>query len=177
VKGEAKYIIEYKALNNGVYQFEYQIDQAFLSSFEHSEVKNGMLTAHVIMRKSTAMLHLAIKIEGEAEVECDICLEKFFIPVSHETELTVKFGTENSDLSDADTEITLSESETELVLDKHFFDYINLSIPTRKTHPEDEHGTYTCNPEMLSLLENLNADNEAEQTSDPRWDALKTLMN
>ncbi len=174
---QARYSIEHKALSNGVYQFEYQIDEKFLSSFEHSEVKNGMLTAHVVLRKSSTFLHLDIKMEGEIEVECDLCLDKFFIPLLHETELTVKFGQTNSDLSDADTEITLAETETELVLDKHFFDYINISIPTRKTHPDDAQGNSTCNPDMLNLLETLNADNEDEKTSDPRWDALKTLMN
>jgi len=42
-------------------------------------------------------------------------------------------------------------------------------------HPDDENGKSTCDPEMLSKLNEYIV--SGEKGSDPRWNDLKKLMN
>ena len=71
--------------------------------------------------------------------------------------------------------ITLPADEQELDLKQHIYEYILLSIPIKRVHPDDEFGNSTCDPFMLKKLEEFIIDQENE--IDPRWDELKKLMN
>lgn len=173
MRQEAIYSIDFKVLKDGIHQFGFDIDDSFLSNFERSDLNGGEIRINIGLNKSATMLRLDIRLDGILSVQCDRCLDFFKLPVKYATQLNVKFGDINSDLSDADTEITLSENETELVLDKHFYDYINLCIPAQKVHPEES----SCNTNMLEIIENMNMSDSDEDKTDPRWDALKHLMN
>ncbi len=57
--------------------------------------------------------------------------------------LHVDFGKETSDLSDVDDWMVISYKESQIDLTKHFYDYINLQVPLKKVHPNDEYGKTT----------------------------------
>ena len=173
------YCIDFKALEDGKHSFSFFIDDAFFALFPESSVNKAAVKAEITMFKQPQSLRLSINLDGTIHVQCDRCLDYFEMPINYETELNVQFGDSSSDISDADTDITLAESELEIVLDKHFFDYINLCVPTRKIHSKDENGNRNCNVEMMELLNKhkLEENISDEEDIDPRWDSLRTLMN
>lgn len=167
--------IKFNGLKEGRYDYEFNLTDGFFEDFEESEIRKGNVEVKVELIISKDLLTLNFDIKGKVGVQCDRCLDYFLQDIDHKTELFVEFGEKNSDLSDADNRIVLSHNENEIVLNKHLYDYIHLSLPYQKLHPNDNEGNSTCNLEMIKKLEEINSDNIQE--SDPRWDKLKGLYN
>jgi uncharacterized metal-binding protein YceD (DUF177 family) len=51
------------------------------------------------------------------------------------------------------------------------YEFIHLSLPVRRVHPDNEQGESTCDPEVIRLLEEKQPSSEP----DPRWEALAKL--
>ena len=169
------YALPLSGLKEGLHTFDFEIGKEFFEEFEESEIKEGRLTAIVKMEKRSTHSDLNVRISGTVMISCDRCLEMFSWPVDCENRLLVKSGKE---ISDEDPElVSLSTDEHELDLRQHFYEYIHLSLPIKRVHPDDKNGKSTCDPEMLSRLKELLVDEENEQHNDPRWDDLKKLMN
>jgi len=123
--------------------------------------------------KSSSHLDLDIKISGKVRICCDRCLEIFDQPVESDNRLLVKFGNISDD-SDPEI-ITIPPDDNELDLKQYFYEFIHLSLPIRRIHPDDAKGISTCDPVMLQKLKELLV--EKEKGEDPRWDELKKLVN
>ena len=160
-------------LKPGRHIFDFEINKEFFDKFDESEVKEGELTAVVDAEKKSSHIELIIKITGKAEICCDRCLEKFYHTLESENRLVVKFG-KTRDESDPDI-ITIPVDENELEMDQYFYEFIHLSLPIKRVHPDDEEGNCTCDPEMLRKI-NEHIVNEGNE-NDPRWEELKKLMN
>jgi len=170
------YSIEFRGLSEGKHNYDFTITDNFFNNFEESEIKKGNVLINIEMIFIKDLIILNISLKGDVEIQCDRCLDYFYHPISYKTKLFVEFGSENSDISDVDNKIIISEKEDKIVLDKHFYDYIHLSLPYQRFHPEDKNGNLTCNIEMLNKLEELST-NENNKEIDPRWDKLKNLYN
>ena len=107
-------------------------------------------------------------------VECDRCLEDLTLKVDIEPHLTVGFGTVDVDETGEvdDDVLVIDRSESELSLDQFVYDYICLSLPLVKAHPEGK-----CNPEMLRYISEAESAKEQEdaETSRP-FEGLKDLL-
>lgn len=165
-----EYIVEYKGLQNGTYEIDYQLDKNFFALFENPEFEDGNLTAKIKMTVFSYGLEFCFDIQGTVKAECDRCLELFDLPVKALYNMTVKFSDKNSDPEEADEEITLSREENEIDLRQHIYEFIVLSAPQRRIHKEGE-----CNPEMLKAIEGQYTQDEEPET-DPRWAKLKDLL-
>lgn len=169
------FVIPLSGLKEGHYTFDFEIGNEFFEKFEESEIKEGRLTAIVVMEKRSSHLDLVVKISGAVMISCDRCLEMFLRPFECENRLLVKLG---KSISDDDPDVlSLPSDEHELDLMQHFYEYIHLALPIKRVHPDDEQGNSTCNPEMLEKLSELLVEDEDENNIDPRWDDLKKLMN
>ncbi len=166
-------IIPLGGLKEGLHIFDFEINKEFFEQFEESEIKEGSLTAHIELERRKTHLDLLIKIRGNVNICCDRCLEIFPQPVESENRLLVKFGKEEGE-TDPDI-LFLAADEHELDMKQHIYDYIALSIPIKRVHPDDANGESTCDPDMLKRLKEHMVDEEP--VTDPRWDELKKLMN
>ena len=167
------YTIPLSGIKEGQHTIDFKIGKEFFELFEESEIKEGCLIAHVEMEKRSSHIEVLIRISGSVKISCDRCLEMFYHPVDCENNLLVKFGKKLEDI-DPDI-ISVPIDEHELDLEQYFYEYILLSLPIKRVHPEDEDGNSSCDPEMLKRLEELIVEEEIE--NDPRWDDLKKLMN
>jgi uncharacterized protein len=167
--------IKFKGITPGYHDYQFVLDDSFFSKFEESEIKEGTVQAKIQMIAAKDLLTFRFHLSGLVKIQCDRCLDNYLQAIEHETTLFVEFGEENSDISDADNRIMLSHKEHEIVLDKHLYDYVHLSLPYQRIHPENENGVSQCNSEMIKKIEELN-NNETNDT-DPRWDKLKELFN
>ena len=168
------YTIAFKMLKEGMHKYSYKMNADFLKKYPISNVRNLNIFVDIELSKNIRFVHLDIKLKGITDIKCGRCLEYFEMPVSHKTQLTAEFSDHDSDLSDAGQHILVDEGEGELKLDKHFYDYLVLSIPYKASHPEID-GEYACNREMLNRLEEYSG-NRNEEKTDPRWDKLKDIF-
>ena len=137
------YQIPYKGLKDGVYDFDFQVDDALFEAYERVEIKGGKCDVRVELKRAETMLELHIDIQGEVICECDRCLEDCPVAVDYEGDLLVKFSDEIDDY-DGDV-MWISPSEDKLDLTQYIYESIVLSLPYRRVHEEGG-----CNPEMLA---------------------------
>ena len=169
----SKYRIVYQGLSVGLHEFDFEIDNLFFESLEYSDIKKGSLKAKVYLNKKSTFLELDFKIDGYVELICDRCLDEYKQPVSYEGKLYVKFSEKEDEL--ADDVICLLPTDHELDISHYIYESINLSIPLKRVHPDNENGDVTCNPEMLEKLENYKTGEPADDDIDPRWEDLRNL--
>ena len=160
-------------IKDGLHYYDFEINKEFFDQFEESEVKDGSLKAGIEVRKSSSHIDLNIKISGIVMICCDRCLGMFPLNIDCENRLLVKFG-KLRDESDPDI-VTIPADEHELDLKQNLYEYIHLALPIQRVHPGDEKGKSTCDPAMLKKLGEHIV--EEEHGADPRWDALKKLIN
>ena len=166
-KGQ-EYIIDYKTLESGTYEFDYHIDKNFFAMFDEPMAQDGNANVHATMRVSSARLSIRLDISGTLQVECDRCLEPFDMPIDASYDLVVKYGDKTTPLDEADDVITIGEDDDFLDLSQHIYEYVVLSLPARRVHPDLPDGQPGCDPEMLSHI--LIADDDEEEEYDDEYD-------
>ena len=158
------YIISFKGLSVGSHQFKFEIDSSFFESFEYFEIEKGKLTVNLEMIKESALLDLFFKIEGDVELKCDRCLSMYEQPVSGNFRLIVKFGEGFSE--ESEEIILLPVTESNIDVSQYIFEYINLLLPIKRSHPDET----DCDPKMIEKLYKY-----SEHRTDLRWEGLKNI--
>ncbi|MBN2635960.1 MAG: DUF177 domain-containing protein [Prolixibacteraceae bacterium] len=176
VNWKLKYNIEFKGLKEGVHEFDFDVDKKFFGYFEGSLVNKGEAKINVLLEKRSTFIKIHLKINGLVELVCDRCLENYMQEVTNEAELFVKFGEESFD--EDENVIWVLPEEHAINLAQPIYEYLSLGIPMRHIHPKNENGKRKCNLEMLKKLKKFMYSTEDEdESTDPRWDALKKLRN
>ncbi len=172
LKSLRNYSIPFTGLKLGKHQFEFIVDNAFFDAFEYSLVKKANLKCQVELEKQETMLILNFQITGTIDANCDRCLAPYPQQVDIREQQVAKFSEE---AIDEDEEIiTLSKNDHEINIAGLIYEYINVAIPFI-TVCDNEGNTPYCDKETLESLNKLSAGTEEEQEekTDPRWDALK----
>ena len=177
MKEENNYSIQFSGLAEGKHQFVFQISKDLLETYGQTEINDLNIKVDAFMEKKSRHLDFVFLIEGTINVQCDRCLDYFDLELNFDNELHVTFGDETSDLTDIDDRMVLSYKKDKIDLAKHFYDYINLQVPIKKIHPDDENGDSTCNKKMLDNLEIFLGKQSPSNKVDSRWDKLKHLHN
>jgi uncharacterized protein len=174
VKPNRQFVIPFKGLKVGRHDFVFDIDDKFFDGYEGSEITKGNVQAEVILEKKTTMLELYFSLSGKVMVTCDRCLDEFEMPIEFESELFVKFG----DVTEEQTDeiIVLSHNEFEIDVAQYIYEFVHLSLPYKRVHPDDSDGNTMCNKEMLQKLEEYII-RENDDDNESQWDDLKDLLN
>ncbi len=169
----------------GTHRYQYKLDDKFFEGVDGPEIRKGNVQADVTVQKSEHSFLLTFQLKGTVMVLCDRCLGEMDQPISCEEHLTVKFG-ENKEEED-DQLVIVSEEDGEMDLSWYMYEFIALHIPIRHVHPEGE-----CDEETAKVLkehlaierepgeettEETSADEGGKKETDPRWDALKKLID
>ena len=151
-------------LAQGRTQFDWTAGKEFFANFENSEILDAGIDVGVIVEKSNRYIGVDCEIEGSVTVRCDRCFEDLSLPVSTGFLLSVKFSSEPSEeglMQESEREIVcLSETDADLDLSQIVYDYVCLSLPLQRAHPEGE-----CNPEALKYLNSESAPEPGLQPS------------
>jgi uncharacterized metal-binding protein YceD (DUF177 family) len=99
-----------------------------------------------------------MRIEGVVEVACDRCLDNLKINLNSLYTLYGKFG-HGTDQEDLDV-IWIPDDKHYIDMVPVLYEYINLSLPLKKIHPDNEDGISLCNEEMISRLDEFNVNQE-----------------
>jgi uncharacterized protein len=170
-----QYIIFFKGLKEGDHEFKFNLSERFFLEHKVLESPNGSIEAIVHLTKRPTLLSFTVHLEGKMQIQCDRCLDHFEFPIRYSDRFIVKFG-ENVEESTDEIWI-LHPNEFQLDLEQYFFECLGLSIPIQRAHPDDADGNSSCNKEMLNILGSHASSNNVENEPDPRWNALKNLLD
>lgn len=163
-----EYKIPYKGLSDGIHSFNFTVDSKFFEAIGSDDIAKGLIKVDLVMDKQSRMLVLDFNIKGAIVVDCDRCAEDVEVKVKAEKRLVCKFINDGSDSEDI---LFLDEKDAFLDLSIVINEFILLSLPMRKVHPDDKNGKPTCNAEQLERLKKLSVTPKV----DSPWEALKNL--
>lgn len=168
--------IAWQGLKLGVSNFEYDINDTF---FEEKDAERDFrdLDAQITLKfdKKNNFFLCRFDIDGSVTVPCDRCGDEFKLRLWDEFDLLIKLaGTEEAEEIDEDADVVfIPRSETVIDIRDWVYEFLMLSIPLHRVHPEKADGSDSCNQETLKLLNKLSA-NEDEPKSDI-WKGLEDL--
>ena len=172
----SQYTLPFSGLGEGKHQFDFAINDRFFAEFETSEIKKGDLKVQVELEKRSTHLRLSFSISGVVELTCDRCLENFNYPLESTRGLLVKFS--EKPIEDEAELIYLHPTDFQVEIAQYIYEFVILSLPIRRIHPDGEDGESLCDPVMLKKLEELRYHSKTfDEPVDPRWKDLKKFSN
>jgi uncharacterized metal-binding protein YceD (DUF177 family) len=166
-----QFFIPFTGLKEGEHRFNFEIGDEFFEKYNYSDLRKGDLRVELILDKQERMLTLTFNISGTVEVMCDRCLDNYNQLVQGKEKLFIKFG---RDFHEETEEILIiPESEHQINVGHYIYEYINLLIPYRRVHPDDNNGESMCNKDVISKLQEY----VRHDVVDPRWETLNHLRN
>jgi len=169
-----EYIIQFVGLAIGEHEFEFNVGNKFFENLDYSEIKQGNIKVKLTLIKQSTMMVLQFAVSGTVKMNCDRCSMEFDMPINGDYKLIVKVG--GHEVGDEDDDIiSIAANEHELDLSQFIYEYIMLSLPLKRVHPDDKKGNPTCDKEMLKKLNNYLTEKSDEEPSDPRWEGLKNI--
>ncbi len=164
-------IIPIKGMTKGSHSFNYVIDGKFFQIFGNTQIKDADCSVKADVVRHSTLMSVVCHIGGFVVVECDRCLDDLVLKVDVDRELTVGFGSVDLDDSiDEDDVLVIGETDGEADISQFVYDYICLSLPIMKVHPDGK-----CNPEMMKRLETQSDD--SSEAADSPFSALKDMLN
>ena len=154
--------------------FCWQVGKEFFESFGNSEIFDSELEVVAIAGRQGRNVLVSGKASGSVTVECDRCLEDLQLAVSTGFELEVRFGDgEDQQQEDGREILYVPETDTEMDLGQIVYDYVCLSLPLQRVHPEGG-----CNQDALRFLglETEDDSSEAQPGENNPFAALKGLF-
>lgn len=179
VKASNKYNIDIFRLNEGVHHYQFTIDDDFFALHEQDLVQKGDALLELTLNRSSTMMQLKFEVKGSVELVCDRSLRTYEHEIDFEENLVVKFGEEYLEASE--DVLIIPEGSQKLDISTFLFEYIALSLPMKKLHPDYQDGEDDWD-EAEGKLVYSSASSEIEEDKpleeekiDPRWSALKKL--
>lgn len=170
VKQMSKLIIPVKSTIRGFQSFNFEVDKSFLDEFGNDFIQDVACSVCVNVEKKGEWIELVCSVKGKVIVECDRCLDPLSIDVDKEQLLIVRFDKVPETIKeDDDNVLILSDDQSELDLGQTVYDFICLSLPFVKVHPDGK-----CNPDMLARLSE--ATQSVNNVEDSPFSALKDLL-
>ena len=150
------FIIPLNGWAAGERKFRFHADTEFFHKFDNIEILDADVNVEIRvtkegMQKVEAVLHL----QGTVTVPCNRCLEPVVIPVEANPSEVLAPG----------------EEEVDWDLSQAVYDYVCLSLPLQRVHPEGE-----CNPDTVRFLSRKERGDEEAASSSP-FAALKGLFD
>ncbi len=145
------------------------------AEFSLGDIEHDGINLRVHFTKILNTLQLKFEAKTNLQLICDRSLETFSYPVTSNYNILFKPDIED-DETDNQAIRQLNLSSNIIDIEKEVRDSILLSIPIKKLHPRfiREDGTET---DYVATFGDSGEPENDEDSTDPRWDALKQLKN
>ncbi len=167
-KSNREFLIPVKGLEPGEYHYDFVVEDAFFEQFAFQDIHHGKVMLSLDIEKESRLMVLMFRFEGNVQLICDRCLDAYTQPLKGNFRLIVKYGEKMEEISEEMVTIPYEDSYFDIA--QYVYEFIQLMIPMKRIHPDDEDGNSTCNIEMLEKIENFE-----KAKTDSRWDALKEI--
>lgn len=123
------FVVRLSDLRSGVGHFEWKAGREFFESFGNQDILDAEVEVSAEVRSRGLTASVSCEIGGSVTVACDRCLEDLVLPV--QTSFDEDYTPEGDELD----------------LQQDVYDYVCISLPLQKVHPEGE-----CNSETTKYL-------------------------
>ncbi|MBR1706718.1 MAG: DUF177 domain-containing protein [Bacteroidales bacterium] len=158
----------------GLRTFRWHAGIEFFQQFDNAEILDADVDVDARVEKSGHYIGVDLEVRGSVTVACDRCLEDLTLPVEVRPSFSVKSGASVSsggEGKEGEREILLlDEADADLDLGQVIYDYVCLSLPMQRVHPDG-----ACNPDTVRFL-SLGPGNEEAVENSP-FAALKGLFD
>jgi len=141
--------VDIKGLPKGESGFKFHLDGAFFEAFENDSISDADIDVAVKVVKE-AVVGLELDMKGEVTVQCDRCLADLKLPVDVNVPMVVRV---DGDIMDAECdaeELVMGENDAAVDLTQAIYDYVCLSLPIKRVHPDGE-----CDPVMMEKMKDI----------------------
>jgi uncharacterized metal-binding protein YceD (DUF177 family) len=175
MKHNREFEIAWQGLKPGPHTYIYDLDDRFMQEREADDsFKDWNVRVNLGFDKHESFFMLHFDVDGTVTVPCDRCGDEFRLRLWDEFDLVVKLMGEDAEkIEDEDDVVFIPRSETVLDISKWLYEFVMLSIPLQRIHPDKEDGSSGCNQQALSLLDKL-AEHPAENKN-PLWKGLEEI--
>lgn len=164
--------IAFVGLKPGEHTFEYQITDSFFENYGPQDFTNCNATVKLILEKNINFFLLKFEVGGTVTVNCDRCGQPFELRLWDDFNQIVKMVDNPEEMTDEeDADIAyISKTESHLNVAEWIYEFINLSIPMQRIHPDNSEGKSGCDPKILEMLDNMSQQSGEKQN--PIWKDL-----
>jgi uncharacterized metal-binding protein YceD (DUF177 family) len=156
MKKNRDYEIPHLSLQPGTHHFSYQLEKEFFDTYVSTDFEKPNFKVDVELEKNPQHLFMKFTIEGEIHTNCDRCGNDLVLPIWDEFELIIKWVGDSqmpNEDEDEDSDIVfINKSEHLLDISDWLNEYVILSIPIQRAHPDAESEDSTCYVNAQELL-------------------------
>ena len=177
MKNSRVFEIAWQGLKLGEHELIFDLDDKFLMwKYPETEYKQLNVQIKVTFDKQVNFFMFHFNIAGSLIVPCDRCGEEFELSLWDEFDLLVKLNdVEDEDQIEEEADVVfISRSETVLDISDWLYEFLMLSIPLQKIHPQDAKGNDTCNPDVLAFLKQ-SAEALEQENKNTIWKGLDSI--
>ena len=153
-------------------EFRWEADTEFFQQFDNQEFLFAAITVDAAAVKAADSIDVDLDVRGTVTVKCDRCLGDLELGVEAHPRLSIRLDPD-ADLQGTETGeremIFPQSSDSSADLRQVIYDYVCLSLPMHRVHPEGE-----CDPDTVRFL-SQGVENEEAATDSP-FAALKGLF-
>ncbi|MBL7718698.1 MAG: DUF177 domain-containing protein [Flavipsychrobacter sp.] len=175
MKHNREYEIAWLGLKPGIHTFQYELDDRFMNDLGQWPFDGLNAQVTVTFDKQPSFFMLKFDVGGTVNMPCDRCGDEFKLRLWDEFNLLIKLTGEDTDHKDDDADVVfIPRSETVIDISNWLYEFIHLSIPLQRVHPDNADGVSGCNPKALELLNKLEVHEDDHKTNDI-WKGLEAL--
>ena len=170
-----KFKIDLRGMTASTATLEMDIDNTYFANIDGPEVQKGKAKVLTTVVKKSETFEISFDIKGSVVVICDRCLDEMDQPIETTGTLSVKLGKDFGEQGDT---IIIPEKDGYINVAWYIYEFVVLAIPIKHVHAPGK-----CNKSMSDILQKHSVDEEGEggfvedNGTDPRWDALKEIMD
>ncbi|ATL47826.1 hypothetical protein COR50_11990 [Chitinophaga caeni] len=169
--------IAFVGLKPGVHTFQYEINDSFFENYGQQDFSNCKATVKLQFDKKSNFFMLKFEIGGTVTVTCDRCGQPFEMQLWDDFDQVVKLVEnpgEMNDTGDPDVKY-ISQTDSHVNVADWIYEFINLSIPMQRIHPDNSEGKSGCDPKVIEMLEKMRQ--QANDASNPIWKDLEKFRD
>jgi uncharacterized metal-binding protein YceD (DUF177 family) len=169
--------IAFVGLTPGVHTFQYQITDSFFENYGQQDFSNCNATVKLQFDKKSNFFLLKFEVGGTATVICDRCGQPFELQLWDDFNQVVKLVENPEEMNgDEDPDVTyIPRTESHLNVADFVYEFINLSFPMQRIHPDDANGKSGCDPKVLEMLNKMKE--QGEDKTNPIWKGLEKFRD
>lgn len=164
MKHNREFEIAWQGLKLGVHEYRFSLDDEFMKERQApAEMHDWHAEVALKFDRQPSFFMLHFDISGNVTVPCDRCGDDFALDLWDEFDLLVKLTGETDEDGEQDEEadvVFIPRHETVIDISSWLYEFLMLSMPLQKVHPDGANGTPGCNPKALELLNQLAASEE-----------------
>ncbi len=170
MKASRAYDINFASLSMGSHQLDYSLSKDFLQNYPEAYISDIKAFAVLSLNKMHQCLETSLNIQGTVVGSCDVCTEDVNIEFKTEEFVIFKFvDMQMANIEDELNVLFIDKRESIVNVADILYETIMLSLPIRTLHDLKADGSYSCNPEYLKYL------NQVEDVEDIKNNPFRDL--